>query len=59
MYLYLLGVFAQMDAENLKAKMKSGKEAALLKGNSYTNIAPFGYELKNKHLYIKRVKLGM
>lgn len=50
MYLYLLGVFAQMDAENLKAKMKSGKEAALLKGNSYTNIAPFGYELKNKHL---------
>lgn len=46
MYLYLLGVFAQMDAENLKAKMKSGKEAALLKGNSYTNIAPFGYELK-------------
>ena len=53
MYLYLLGVFAQMDAENLKAKMKSGKEAALLKGNSYTNIAPFGYELKNKHLYIK------
>nr|DAF12566.1 MAG TPA: integrase [Caudoviricetes sp.] len=52
MYLYLLGVFAQMDAENLKAKMKSGKEAALLKGNSYTNIAPFGYELKNKHLYI-------
>ncbi len=53
MYLYLLGVFAQMDAENLKAKMKSGKEAALLKGNSYTNIAPFGYELRHKHLYIK------
>lgn len=53
MYLYLLGVFAQMDAENLKAKMKSGKEAALLKGNSYTNIAPFGYDLIDKHLYIK------
>jgi site-specific DNA recombinase len=52
MYLYLLGVFAQMDAENLKAKMKSGKEAALLKGNSYTNNPPFGYELRNKHLYI-------
>lgn len=53
MYLYILGVFAQLDAESLKAKMKSGKENALLKGNSYTNIAPFGYELKNKHLYIK------
>ncbi|MDD3161144.1 MAG: recombinase family protein [Bacteroidales bacterium] len=53
MYLYMLGVFAQMDAENLKAKMKSGKESALLKGNSYTNIAPFGYYLKDKHIYIK------
>lgn len=52
MYLYLLGVFAQMDAENLKAKLKSGKEAALLKGNSYTNISAFGYDLYNKHLYI-------
>ncbi|EOS02678.1 hypothetical protein C799_00730 [Bacteroides thetaiotaomicron dnLKV9] len=53
MYLYLLGVFAQMDAENRKAMMKSGKENALLKGHSYTNIAPFGYYLENKHLYIK------
>lgn len=52
MYLYLLGVFAQMDAENLKAKLKSGKEAALLKGNSYTNIGAFGYSIRDKHLYI-------
>lgn len=52
MYLYLLGVFAQMDAENLKAKLKSGKEAALLKGNSYTNIGAFGYGIRDKHLYI-------
>jgi DNA invertase Pin-like site-specific DNA recombinase len=51
-YLYMLGVFAQMDAENLKAKFKSGKENALRKGHSYTNIAPFGYYLKDKHLYI-------
>lgn len=52
-YLYMLGVFAQMDAENLKAKFKSGKENALRKGHSYTNIAPFGYFLKDKHLYVK------
>lgn len=52
-YLYMLGVFAQMDAENLKAKFKSGKENALRKGHSYTNIAPFGYYLRDKHLYIK------
>lgn len=52
-YLYMLGVFAQMDAENLKAKFKSGKENALRKGHSYTNIAPFGYYLQDKHLYIK------
>lgn len=52
-YLYMLGVFAEMDAENLKAKFKSGKENALRKGHSYTNIAPFGYFLKDKHLFIK------
>jgi len=51
-YLYMLGVFAQMDAENLKAKFKSGKENALRKGQSYTSNAPFGYDLKNKHLYV-------
>ena len=51
-YLYILGVFAQMDAENLKAKFKSGKENALRKGNSYTNNAPFGYYLENKQLQI-------
>jgi len=52
-YLYMVGVFAQMDAENLKAKFKSGKENALRKGHSYTNIAPFGYYLQDKHLYVK------
>lgn len=52
-YLYMLGIFAQMDAENLKAKMKSGKEKSLLDGNSYTTHAPFGYYLDNKKLYIK------
>ena len=52
-YLYMLGIFAQMDAENLKAKMKSGKEKSLLDGNSYTSNAPFGYYLDNKKLYIK------
>ncbi|NDV84810.1 recombinase family protein [Bacteroides sp. 51] len=53
MYLYLLGVFAQMEAENIKSRMLSGKEKALAEGKSYTNIAPFGYYLENKHLYIK------
>jgi len=53
MYLYILGLFAQMDAENLKAKMLSGKESALLKGNSYTSNAPFGYYIKDKHLFVK------
>ena len=52
-YLYMLGIFAQMDAENLKAKMKSGKEKSLLDGNSYTSNAPFGYYLDNKKLCIK------
>ena len=52
-YLYMLGIFAQMDAENLKSKMKSGKEKSLLDGNSYTTHAPFGYYLDNKKLYIK------
>jgi len=55
-YIYMLGVFAQMDAENLKAKFKSGKENALRKGHSYTNIAPFGYYLQDKHLYIKETE---
>lgn len=56
LYLYMLGMFAEMEAEALKAKMLSGKETALLKGNSYTNIAPFGYELIDKHLYIKEIE---
>ena len=52
-YLYMLGVFAEMDAENLKVKFKSGKENALRKGHSYTNNAPFGYYLQDKYLYVK------
>lgn len=51
-FLYILGVFAQMEAENLKVKMRSGKENALRRGNSYTNLAPFGYYLEDKKLYI-------
>jgi DNA invertase Pin-like site-specific DNA recombinase len=51
-YLYILGLFAQMDAENLQAKMRSGREAALARGNSYTHSAPFGYILVDKHLVI-------
>ena len=50
--LYILGVFAQMDAENLKAKFKSGKERSLAIGNAYTANPPYGYKLKNKKLYI-------
>lgn len=50
--LYILGVFAQMDAENLKAKFKSGKERSLAIGNAYTANAPYGYKLENKKLYI-------
>jgi len=52
MYLYILGLFAQMDGENLKAKMLSGKEYALSKGHSYTSNAAFGYYIKDKHLFI-------
>ena len=50
MYLYILGVFAQMDAENLKHKMESGLENALRNGHSYTQSAPFGYDLKDKSI---------
>lgn len=50
--LYILGVFAQMDAENFKAKAKSGKERSLAIGNSYTYNAPYGYYLENKQLHI-------
>lgn len=52
MYLYMLGMFAEMEAENLKAKMKSGKEAAFAKGNSYTSRAPFGYKIVDKKLLV-------
>ena len=52
MYLYILGVFAQMDAENLKIKMESGKENALRNGNSYTSQAPLGYKIVDKKLDI-------
>ena len=52
MYLYILGLFAQMDAENLKAKMRSGRERGLAIGHAYTGCAPYGYKLINKQLYI-------
>jgi DNA invertase Pin-like site-specific DNA recombinase len=55
-YLYMLGVFAQMDAENLKSKFKSGKENALRKGHSYTNNAPFGYDIIDKYLYVNELE---
>lgn len=51
--LYILGVFAQMDVDNFKAKSKSGKERSLAIGNSYTYNAPYGYEIVDKRLYIK------
>lgn len=53
LYLHILGAFAQMDAENLKAKFLSGKERSLAIGNSYTYNAPYGYYLKDKKLCIK------
>lgn len=52
MYMYILGLFAQMDAENLKAKYDSGKEAALAKGYSYTYNAPLGYKIVDKKLVV-------
>lgn len=52
MYMYILGLFAQMDAENLKAKYNSGKEAALAKGYAYTYNTPLGYKIINKKLTI-------
>lgn len=51
--LYILGVFAQMDVDNFKAKSKSGKERSLAIGNSYTYNAPYGYEIVDKRLYVK------
>ena len=58
MYLYILGVFAQMDAENLKIKMESGKENALRNGNSYTSQAPLGYKIVDKKLVIDEEEAG-
>ena len=52
LYMHIISVFAQMDAENLKAKFLSGKERSLAIGNSYTYKAPYGYYLENKKLYI-------
>lgn len=52
LYMNILGVFAQMDAENLKAKFLSGKERSLAIGNSYTYNAPYGYYLEDKKLYV-------
>lgn len=53
MYLYILGVFAQLDAENLKAKFRSGKREGYRNGTSHTPIAPFGYRMENKKLVIE------
>lgn len=52
MYMYILGLFAQMDAENLRAKYDSGKEAALAKGHAYTYNVPLGYKIVDKKLVI-------
>lgn len=52
MFMYMLGVFAQMDAENLRAKYDSGKELALSKGYSYTSNPPFGYKIVDKRVVI-------
>lgn len=52
MYMYILGLFAQMDAENLRAKYDSGKEAALAKGYAYTYNIPLGYKIVGKKLVI-------
>ena len=53
MYLFILGTFAQIDAENLKAKMNSAKKANLIKGaTSYSYKPPFGYKRINKQLVI-------
>lgn len=49
MYMYILGLFAQMDAENLRAKYDSGKEAALAKGHAYTYNVPLGYKIVDKN----------
>ena len=53
LFLYILGMFAEMDAENRKAMMKSGKKNALASGKSYTPQAPFGYYIRDKYLYIE------
>lgn len=55
MYMYILGLFAQMDAENLRAKYDSGKEAALAKGQAYTYNVPLGYKIVDKKLVINEV----
>lgn len=52
LYMYILGTFAQLDAENLKAKFRSGKINGYLNGTSHTQIAPFGYKMVNKQLVI-------
>ena len=52
LYLYILGTFAQLDAENLKAKFRSGKKNGYLNGTSHTPVAPFGYTMVDKKLVI-------
>ena len=52
LYLYILGTFAQLDAENLKAKFRSGKKNGYINGTSHTPNAPFGYRIVNKKLVV-------
>ena len=52
LYLYILGQFAQMDAENLKEKFKSGRLRSYREGNSHSSHAPFGYIKQDKKLVV-------
>ena len=52
LYLYILGQFAQMDAENLKEKFKSGKLRSYREGNSHTSRPLYGYTIINKKLVV-------
>jgi site-specific DNA recombinase len=57
MFLYMSGVFAQMEAEGFKARTKSGTLQKKQTGEiAYTSTAPFGYKLVNKKLVIDETK---
>lgn len=40
----ILAAFAQMERENIKARMMMGKQAGLKEGNYYSGITPIGYK---------------